>query len=574
VGAGESASFLFAAVFCVTEAFVGYGWYRKHFEVPSAWSGKPIHLEFDGVFQVAEVFVNGRRIGQHKGGYTGFTFDITEAVQRGDNVVAVRVNNLWNPQLAPRAGEHVFSGGIYRNVRLVVTAPLHVAWYGTFVTTPQVSAESGTVNVKTEVVNQSGAGKKATVITEVLDASGKTVAQMKSTQTVAANSTNVFDQTSQPISKPKLWTPEQPNLYTVKTTVLDAGEPVDNFTSPLGFRWFKFTADQGVFLNGQHRYLKGANVHQDHAGWGDAVADSGFHRDLKMMKEAGFDFIRGSHYPHAPAFSQACDHQGLLFWSENCLWGLGGFRGDGDWFASAYPTNSADEPEFEASVKASLRDMIRTHRNHPSVIVWCMSNEPFFSPDAAMPKLRKFLTELVALSHELDSTRPAAIGGCQRGDIDKLGDLAGYNGDGASLPEYQNPGIPSLVSEYGSTVTHRPGAYAPGWGELALTPGAAPNRIGSWRMPWRTRRLKSSRKVARSLWKGRHPSSKPGPIGSAPARNGRTRSSPWAWTTRPAPAASPPTTAVGWPMTATPPRSGRLRPTTPTPGCAWTWKNL
>jgi hypothetical protein len=115
-----------------------------------------------------------------------------------------------------------------------------------------------------------------------------------------------------------------------------------------------------------------------------------------------------------------------------------------------------------------------------------MSNEPFFSTDAVMPKLRKFLTELVAYSHELDPTRPAAIGGCQRGGIDKLGDLAGYNGDGASLPEYQNPGIPSLVSEYGSTVTHRPGAYGPGWGELALTPGANPKRIGSWRMPWRS----------------------------------------------------------------------------------------
>ena len=163
---------------------------------------------------------------------------------------------------------------------------------------------------------------------------------------------------------------------------------------------------------------------------------------------------------------------GVFFWSENCLWSLGGFRGDGNWFASAYPTNSADEPEFEASVKASLRDMIRIHRNHPSVIVWSMSNEPFFTPDPVMPKLRKFLAELVAYSHELDPTRPAAIGGCQRGEIDKLGDIAGYNGDGASLPEYQNPGIPSMVSEYGSTVTHRPGTYAPGWGDLALTPGA------------------------------------------------------------------------------------------------------
>ena len=165
---------------------MGYGWYRKHFDVPARVGGQRLNLEFDGVFQVADVFVNGQRVGEHQGGYTGFTLDITAAVKTGDNVVAVRVNNFWNARLAPRAGEHVFSGGIYRDARLVVTAPLHVAWYGTFVTTPQVSKESGTVNVKTEVVNDSGAAKAATVKTSVLDAKGKTVAQMESTQTIAA----------------------------------------------------------------------------------------------------------------------------------------------------------------------------------------------------------------------------------------------------------------------------------------------------------------------------------------------------------------------------------------------------
>ena len=173
--------------FAADRFYVGYGWYRKHFDVPKAWSRKRINLEFDGVFQVAELFVNGQRIGEHKGGYTGFTFDITDAVKTGDNVVAVRVNNIWDPRLAPRAGEHTFSGGIYRDVRLVVTDPVHVAWYGTFVTTPQVSKESGTVNVKTEVVNDSGAAKSVTLKTSVLDAKGKAVAQMESTQTIAAS---------------------------------------------------------------------------------------------------------------------------------------------------------------------------------------------------------------------------------------------------------------------------------------------------------------------------------------------------------------------------------------------------
>jgi beta-galactosidase len=142
--------------FASSKFYIGYGWYRKHFDGAGGMAGKRINLEFDGVFQVAEVFVNGKRIGDTRAVTPGFTFDITDAVKAGDNVVAVRVNNLWNARLAPRAGEHTFSGGIYRDVRLVVTAPLHVAWYGTFVTTPQVSKESGTVNVKTEVVNDSG----------------------------------------------------------------------------------------------------------------------------------------------------------------------------------------------------------------------------------------------------------------------------------------------------------------------------------------------------------------------------------------------------------------------------------
>ena len=468
--------------FAAENFYQGYGWYRKHFQVPTEWAGKRINLEFDGVFQVAEIFVNGQRAGDHQGGYTGFTFDITDAVKTGDNVVAVRVNNLWNARLAPRAGEHVFSGGIYRNVRLVATSPLHVAWYGTCVTTPLVSKASGTVNVKTEVVNDSNQEKATTVQTRVLDAAGKPVAEMKSTLKVAAHATAVFDQTSAAIKNPRLWSPARPNLYTVKTTVMDGKIPADDYTSPLGFRWFKFTADQGFFLNGEHYYFKGANVHQDHAGWGDAVADSGFFRDVSLVKGAGFDFIRGSHYPHAPAFAAACDQLGMLFWSENCFWGIGGFKGDGYWNTSAYPTKVADEAEFEASVKAGLRDMIRIHRNHPSIIVWSMGNEDFFSANEVMPKVRKFLSELVAYTHELDPTRPAAIGGCQRGDIDKLGDVAGYNGDGARL--FLNPGIPSVVSEYGSTSTDRPGKYEPGWGSLIKSP--ATDEIGSWRFPWRS----------------------------------------------------------------------------------------
>ena len=469
--------------FASPKFYTGYGWYRKHFAVPTEWSGKRIFLEFDGAFQDAEIFINGKRLAEHKGGYTGFSLDITDAVKVGDNLVAVRLNNLWNAQLAPRAGEHVFSGGIYRDVRLVVTDPLHVTWSGTFVTTPEVSAESGTVNVKTEIRNDGTSAKECVLQTDILDPAGKKVASVSATQTVPAGATVMFDQTTAPISKPKLWHPDHSFLYTAVSQISDGKKIADNFQTQFGFRWFKWTADEGFFINGEHLYFKGANVHQDHAGWGDAVADSGFFRDVKMVKDAGFDFIRGSHYPHNPAFAQACDELGILFWSENCFWGMGGRAPDGFWNASAYPINANDEPAFEQSVKDSLRDMIRINRNHPSIVAWSMCNEVFFSEKSVLPKVKTFLTQLVALTHELDHTRAAGIGGCQRGGLDKLGDVAGYNGDGARI--YINPGIPSVVTEYGSTMADRPGNYEPGWGNLVEGPGNK-KQAYFWRYPWRS----------------------------------------------------------------------------------------
>ena len=226
--------------------------------------------------------------------------------------------------------------------------------------------KSGTVNVKTEIRNDSAVEKNCALQTDILDPDGKTVATISSTQTVAAGTTVTFDQTTAPVAKPKLWHPDHPFLYTAVSKVLDGGKIADNFETPFGFRWFKWTADQGFFLNGEHLYFKGADVHQDHAGWGDAVADSGFYRDVKLVKEAGFQFIRGSHYPHAPAFADACDQLGVLFWSENCFWGMGGRSPDGYWNASAYPTNAEDDAAFEAKREGQLARH-DPHQPQPSV---------------------------------------------------------------------------------------------------------------------------------------------------------------------------------------------------------------
>ncbi len=469
--------------FLSKDFYVGYGWYRRHLNVTPADAHRRFFIEFEGVFQDAEVFVNGKKVGQHQGGYTGFSFDITEAIKPGNNLLAVRVNNIWNPRLAPRAGEHVFSGGIYRDVYLVMTDPLHVTWYGTFVTTPAVSKDAATVSVETEIANDSTSDKQCTVQNAIIDSAGKQVASMRSSLHVPAGKTITFKQLSESIANPELWHPSHPVLYSVHTIVFDDGKSVDTYDSPLGFRWIKWTADQGFFINGQHLYFHGADVHQDHAGWGDAVTAAGVTRDVAMVKEAGFDFIRGSHYPHHPVFADACDKLGVLFWSENAFWGTGGFKNN-LWSSSSYPLDPADQPAFDQSVKQQLREEIRIFRNHPSIIVWSMCNEPFFTDKQTLPRVRDFLRELVDLSHQLDPTRPAAIGGCQRGAIDKIGDVAGYNGDGARL--FTNPGIPNVISEYGSVRSQRPGVYDPGWGDLTKTKTLDKSLQYPWELPWRS----------------------------------------------------------------------------------------
>ncbi|AYB31961.1 glycoside hydrolase family 2 protein [Chryseolinea soli] len=463
--------------FLETDFYVGYGWYRKEFFLTKEEFKRAISLEFEGVFQVAEVFVNGNKVGEHKGGYTGFSLEVSKHLREGKNVVAVRVNNLWNARLAPRAGEHVFSGGIYRDVKLVITDAVHVAWYGTFITCNNVDKMSADVNVVTELVNGESVTKHVLVKTELLDPSGKSVASLVERTTILPRDTAVVTQQFNKLSQPILWNLNNPQRYTAVISVMDGTDLMDVYSTRFGIRKIAWTVDKGFFLNNEHVYLRGANVHQDHAGWGDAVSNAGLFRDVKLIKDAGFNFIRGSHYPHDPAFAEACDSLGVLFWSENAFWGIGGSseNPEGYWNTNAYPPHAADRAGFDASVLQQLAEMIRISRNHPSIITWSLCNEPFFTLPATIEPLSNLLKRCVTLVHNMDPTRPAAIGGAQRPldqtRIDRLGDIAGYNGDGATIEAFQNPGVPSVVSEYGSTIAERPGDYSPGWGDLSKDNG-------------------------------------------------------------------------------------------------------
>ncbi len=445
------------------EFYVGYGCYRKNLVIDEAWIGKRISLEFQGAFQHTEIFLNEQLAGVHKGGYTAFDIDITPYAKEGSNQLFIRLNNHWDPVLAPRAGEHVFNGGIYRDVSLMITEPVHINWYGTSVTTPEVTRDEAAVAIATEVRNEFASSVECTLVS-IVEYQDKEVFRTSSVRILDPESTFIFNQ-SERIVNPELWHPDTPNLYLLKSFVYLNDELCDSYTTAFGIRWFEFTSDRGFFLNGEHYKINGANVHQDHAGWSDAVTHTGIHRDIKMVKDCGMNFIRGSHYPHHTVFADECDRQGLLFWSENCFWGTGGQKIEGYWTSSAYPVNEEDQYEFEESCVSALQEMIRTNRNHPSIIVWSMCNEPFFSTSELMEKARALVKRLVDVSHEMDPTRPAAVGGAQRGGFDGLGDIAGYNGDGAEI--FYDPGFPNIVSEYGSyEESRRPGSFIPSGNEI------------------------------------------------------------------------------------------------------------
>lgn len=468
--------------FLSADFYTGYGWYRRTFQTDAASAGQRVFIEFEGAFQETEVFVNGHKVGTHRGGYTGFSFDITAALRPGENLLAVRVNNLWKPDLAPRAGEHVFSGGIYRDVWLVKTGAVHVPWCGVGVTTPEVSDTLATVRVSTELRNDSSTAVACRVVTDILSPEGTSVARVEATEKLAAGALGTVIQSSAPIESPKLWHPAHPNIYRAITRVYVGEKLLDRVETSFGIRRFEWTADRGFFINGKHHYFLGANAHQDLAGWGDAITNGAIARDIRQIKAAGFDFIRGSHYPHDPAYSEICDSEGVLLLQELCLWGTASFKNP--WGSSAYPSDPKEQDAFDAQIHQTLREMIRIHRNHPSVVGWSMGNEIFFTDPATMPRLRKLVSSLVALARELDPHRAAVVSGAQRGEIDKLGDVAGYNGDGARL--FINPGVPNFVAEYGSTIADRPGEYAPGWGDLPDPANQDSSKPYPWRYPWRS----------------------------------------------------------------------------------------
>lgn len=476
VGLPHSASIPF---FINDSAYIGWVWYRKHFAVDAQYSSRKVFIDFEAAFQHAWVYINGQPVGEHKGGYTGFTYDITPHLLFGqDNVCAVRLSNHWDAAIAPRAGDAWFHAGIYRDVSLVITDPLHVTRLGAFVSTPQVSASRAAVNIKTDVVNQGSALKTCMVVSTVFNQANAIVRSVTSTAAISAGQSYTFSQDTA-ISNPTLWSPSSPYRYRLLTQVYDNGTEVDNFTTRFGVRWYSATAANGFSLNGQRLYLQGFNVHQDRAGWADAAVNYDFYRDLKMLKDIGANCVRCSHYPHDMAFYEACDSLGILALAELHFWGRGGFAGGGElstWYAEAYPTVTAPRAAFDSLLLSNFRDMVLEARNHPSVFGWSLGNETDMQMTNAtvLANAQALWRSLYTLSHQLDPMKMCTSGWVSFANNNFTGyvDVLGMNGG--------NPGSqqahPVLTTEYGSCVADRPGSYS-GCGE----PSTATWRMGALR---------------------------------------------------------------------------------------------
>ena len=406
------------------------GWYRRVFDIPASDAGRRIALEFDGVFRDCVVALNGHYLGRNLSGYAPFRFDITDFVNYGDrNVLVVRADASINE------GWFYEGAGIYRHVWLTKTSRVHVAQWGTFVRS-EVKGNTAAVRVTTEVENEDDNERTCQVVSAVVDAEGKVIGTVRSPQApVTAWGRLEFEQEIA-VGNPALWSPDTPNLYTLRTTVESFGTVLDQYETPFGIRTLRFDANDGFFLNGQHLEVKGTCNHQDHAGVGAALPDRMQYYRIERLKDMGTNAYRTSHNPPTPELLDACDRLGMMVMDESRM----------------MSSNHEGLSELER--------LIRRDRNHPSVILWSMGNE---EPEQGTDRGARIAASMKRLTRKLDTTRPvtAAMNFGGWSGAAPLMDVRGFNYSEKGIDAYhkQLPNQPMIGSETGSTVSTR-GEYA------------------------------------------------------------------------------------------------------------------
>ena len=456
----------------------GVGWYKKVIDIEAKNEENNVRtlMYFEGINQVTDVYVNGKWVGQHLGGYARFNFDITKFLNFGEkNLLAIKVDNSHNEAIPPLTADFTFFGGIYRDVFLIKQNAIHFSMddyssSGVYITTPEVSKEKAHVQINCLLNNKTNQNRELTLINRIVDKEGDIISEKKQKIKIKKHVKQLSIKDSFLIDKPQLWSPDNPYLYQVITLIKDSktGDIFDESIEPLGFRWFNFDPQKGFFLNGEYLKLIGTNRHQDYLKKGNALSDEMHVRDVLLLKEMGGNFLRISHYPQDPIVLETCDRLGILTSVEIPI------------------VNAISESkDFSENSLLMVEEMVKQNFNHPSLIIWAYMNEVLLrSPfDKKTDKERytlytnnvvKLASEIEELIRKLDSSRYTMIPNHGAVDLYKNAGLTdipmilGWNlyqgwyggvftGFDKNLDELHNlfPSKPLIITEYGADVHHR-----------------------------------------------------------------------------------------------------------------------
>lgn len=529
----------------------GIGWYRKTFTVPGYNDGEKVYIDFDGAYMNTTVYINGHELGTRPYGYASFSYDITPWLKKGENVIAVKVDNSDQPN------SRWYSGcGIYRHVWLRHLSAIHVAQWGTYVTATDISPESATLNVETTVDNTSGNAAAVTLVTRIIDPQGNVAATDTATDTIAAGKSATVKQSAK-VASPQLWSLSSPSLYSVVTDVEVDGKKVDTYETTTGIRTIEFNADKGFFLNGEPVKIQGVCMHHDLGALGAAVNTRAIRRQLEILREMGVNAYRASHNPPAPEVLALCDSMGILVMDEAFdMWRKRKTERDYARF-------------FDEWHERDLSDLVTRDRNHPSIIMWSIGNEVLeqwsdaaadtlsleeanlilnfghgadkLAKDGDEMSVNSLLTrKLAGIVNSLDPTRPVTAGMqepnpgnhlIKSGALDIIG--INYHDEWYKDAKKNYPGKPFLGSETVSALMTR-GYYkmpsdsiiiAPKrWDIPYEDPSFACSAYDNEHVPWGTthenslRRMKDDHVMGQFIWTGFDYIGEPTPYGW-PARS-------------------------------------------------------
>lgn len=410
----------------------GICWYRKTFTLPESAAGQTVWVRFEGAMNRATLFANGEKIAVNTDGYLPLVGDLTSLAKSSEPItLAVRLDNASSQETGPKPlatlDFHLYHG-VYRTASLVVRPPLHItdeilenkpASGGVFVTYPQVSTSSATVNAQVHVRNRDSSAASFSVVTRLTDLAGEEIVKKETPVRSLAAGQEMEIQTTFDVLSPKLWSPRSPHLYHLETAIVSSGKIVDSKRERIGIRRIGFTPG-GIMINGEKFFLRGVNRHQEYPFVGNAVPANAQFRDAYLIKQAGFDYVRLSHYPQSPAFMDACDELGLVTMTAIMGWQF----------------NPATEPFYKNRVKAT-RELIRRDRNHPSAVMWEVSlNETEMTPD--------FIKRLIAAARDEYPGDQMLTAGWMKGF-----DVKGTARQHGSTEEFKNVRFPAIITEYG-----------------------------------------------------------------------------------------------------------------------------